>query len=261
MGDELKPTGSDEQIDEAITTDESGEQKDKPAQPPAEMTEDEKRLKAAANEKLAGEAAAHRVARRKAEEELAKQTAARVELEKELSDLKKSHVPQRTTEDESEIATLRRNFAELQVELKAQREENKLDKARAKADRVSGHIAKLLSGDEFQLKGALSQLLEKVVKVEDGSGLLVMDVVSEDGDKLSVAATVENLLRFKPVVDFQDFVKSKGSSGSGSGRPGNGKPSPDGIDWAKVKSNDTVYMQTPGIIEKIMAARAQGKGN
>lgn len=254
-----KPAGPDDVADENQTTDDGneGEHKDKPAQPP-EMTEDEKRLEAAKNKKLAGEAAAHRIARQKAEEERDKANTARMELEKKLEELTKAqaHPQGHATEDEGEMAGLRRQVAELQVLVKASNAKAEAAEQKAKAEKISGHIARLVSEGDFRATKALSSLLEKVVVLDD-DGLPIINVKTDEGVKIKVAATVANLMEYKPIDDFDDFVKSKGSPGSGSGRPGNGKLPADGIDRKRVEANDVQYIQAN--LDKITELKRAGK--
>lgn len=256
MADDTKPPVDDEVVPPAEPDDEHPDDtrlSDPPPPPP--QTEDEKRI--AKERKLADEAGAQRRRAQKAEKEAADAAIALKKSQDELAELKaKQTSPGAAAEDEAEKVTLQRALSDMQRQMKEMRDQKDAAEEKSRMSRIKSSVSQLIAGDEFVAQGALLKLLvpEMEIAADDE---VVFNAIDEDGEKIKVAATVANLKKYKPIPDFDAFVRTKGSPGAGSGRGGNGKVPGDGIDRKRIADNDVAYIQAN--MPKIEKLRAEGK--
>jgi hypothetical protein len=205
-------------------------------EPPAQ-SEAEKAAAAAAtaaqDKKLAAEAASWRTKFRESESKI-------TDLSKQLEELKSKPATPQSDKDNGEIAKLSRKVDELNTQLKTEREVLTKERAALRNEKINGVIASVVAEGRFLMPKVLGRLLRDHVDV-DADGTAVFNITDENGEKTKVKATVENLLKHKPVDDFESFLPSSGAGGAGS-RGGNNAAAGDGIDWAKVKAGDVEYM-------------------
>jgi hypothetical protein len=185
------------------------------------------------NIKLKAEAAALRAKHRESETKVA-------DLQKQIDELKAKPAPPQDDKADSEVAKLQRSVNELSTQLKAERDTLAKERASLKAEKINGTVAALVTDGKFILPKVMARILRDAVDI-DADGAPVLLVTDEDGEKVKVKATLDNLLKFKPVDDFDSFLPTSGVSGAGS-RGGSGV-SGDGIDWGKVKAGDVDYIE------------------
>lgn len=159
-----------------------------------------------------------------------------------------------TGKPDPEIANLRRTVTQLSNDLKTEREQLAKERKQLRDEKIGRKVTEIVSEGKFVMPTILRKMLGEKIDIST-DGQLVLKVKNEVGGIDEVEATLDNVMKYKPVDDFDSFVKSEGSGGSGSNGGGN-RPANDGIDWNRVKANDLDYIAAN--LTKINAAIAAG---
>jgi len=205
--------------------------------------EQEAARKAAEDKRLSQEAANWRTKLRQKEQEFTEfKTAAETQIEAlkaQMAEIEsRGTTPQGDKGDrkgtpDPELVKLQRQIAQLSTDLKTVREERDKERNQLKSEKIQRRVSEITAEGAFLMPKIFGRVLtEKVDVASDGE--IILKVRNEAGGIDEVPASLENVMKFRPVDDFESFIKSEGSGGSG-GHGGNRQPANDGIDWSKVK--------------------------
>lgn len=226
--------------------------------------------KAAEDKKLASEAAAWRTKFRGAEsriKELEEAHNTRVgALEAQLEEIKSrgngngNGNPQpgagnASIETHPEFVKLQRQLGELSKNLTTERETLAKERAQLKSEKIQRAIGEVAGEGKFLLPSIFRKVLAEKVDIA-ADGVLILKVPNEVGGTDDVPFTLDNVLKYRPVDEFDSFLPSNGSNGSGSNGGGASKGRVnDGIDWSKVEGPGMDLDYINKNMSKIIAAR------
>ncbi|HEX8851172.1 MAG TPA: hypothetical protein VF761_16725 [Gemmatimonadaceae bacterium] len=233
--------------------------------------DDEAAKKAAEDRKLAAEAAGWRTKYRDEQKKFGDfQTSATAQidaLKAELEEMKSrgngngngNPQPgangQPAIETHPEFVKMQRQLTEVTKSLTAERETLAKERATLKNEKIQRAVGEVAGEGKFLLPTIFRKVLAEKVDIA-ADGALVMRVPNEVGGTDEVPFTLDNVLKYRPIDEFDSFLPSNGSNGSGNNGGGSGKGRQnDGIDWAKVEGPgmDLDYIQKNA--QKIAAAR------
>jgi len=221
--------------------------------------EDEAAKRAAQDKKLTEEAAAWRLKYRGAESRIKEledaHNASKAALEAQIEELRsrggsgKDTNPQggagaQPIESHPEFLKIQRTVKELSDNLRTERETLANERKALRTEKIQRAVSEVTGEGKFLMQGVFRKMLTDRVDIAK-DGAVVLKVPNEVGGTDDVPFTLQNVLKYRPIEEFDSFLPSNGSAGSGSGG-GNGNGggnASDGVDWAKVNANDLDYIQ------------------